>query len=321
MPIEPTPDEGAGAADCRSIAVLVPCHNEAATVAGVVRDFRAALPGAEIVVIDNASVDETARIAREAGARVVRETRKGKGFALQRGLEEVPDADFVVMVDGDGTYSGTDAPRLLAAARDGADMVIGTRLASTEEGAFPPGHSLGNRAFSLLVQILFRRRTQDVFSGYRVLSRRFLDKSPVIAQGFEIETELSVQAFVGQFLIDEIPVRYGARPSGSVSKLHTYRDGYRILVALLAYFRDYRPLTFFGGLSILFGGLGLVGGGVVVAEFLESGRILRLPLAVLSTTLLSLGALSLTIGVILSAVFRRTAELAALFTRQRKGRS
>ena len=314
-------DEEAGAAGRGSIAVLVPCHNEAATVAGVVCDFLAVLPEADIVVIDNASGDETARIAREAGARVVRETRKGKGFALQRGLEEVPDADFVIMVDGDGTYFGTDAPRLLAAARDGADMVIGTRLSSTEKGAFPPGHSLGNRAFSLLVQVLFRRRTQDVFSGYRVLSRRFLDKSPVVAQGFEIETELSVQAFVGQFRIDEIPVRYGTRPSGSVSKLHTFRDGYRILVALLAYFRDYRPLTFFGGMSILFGIPGLLGGAVVVAEFLESGRILRLPLAVLSTTLLSLGALSLTVGVILSAVFRRTAELAALLTRQRKGRS
>ncbi|MHB8799940.1 MAG: glycosyltransferase [Thermoanaerobaculia bacterium] len=300
------------------MAVVIPCFNEAQTIVGVVEGFRAALPGCDVIVVDNASTDDTAQRASDAGARVVRESRQGKGFALQRGLEETGRHDWIVMVDGDGTYFADDAPRLLERARAGADMVIGIRLASTEPGAFPPGHAVGNRAFSLLVQLLFGRRAQDVFSGYRVLSRRFLDQSPLVAQGFEIETELSIQAFVGCFPVDEIPVRYGARPAGSSSKLRTYRDGYRILLALLAYFRDYRPLTFFGGLAAAFGLLGLVGGSVVVLEFLRTERILRIPLAVLSATLLTLSALSVTVGIILSAVFRRTAELAVLLKRREK---
>jgi glycosyltransferase involved in cell wall biosynthesis len=296
----------------RRVVVVVPCHNEAATVGKVVRDCRAALPDAEVLVVDNASTDETAALAREAGARVVTESRPGKGFALITGLREARDADYFVMVDGDDTYPAEDAPRLLAAAYAGADMVVGTRLEASEEGAFRAGHSLGNHLFIGLVRLLFGVRTRDLFSGYRVLTRRFLAATPLIAQGFELEAELSLQAAVQRFRIAEVPIRYRARPEESPSKLHTYRDGYRILLAILTFFRDYKPLTFFGYLALFFLVLSLAGGAVVVAEFVQTGLVPRLPLAVLSAALFILSALSLTCGVLLSTINRRSAEIAAL---------
>jgi glycosyltransferase involved in cell wall biosynthesis len=306
-PLERSPEP-----ERRRVVVVVPCHNEAATVGKVVRDFRAALPAAEVLVVDNASTDDTAALAREAGARVIAEARPGKGFALIAGLREARDADEFVMVDGDDTYPAEDAPRLLAAARAGADMVVGTRLEASEEGAFRAGHSLGNYLFIWLVRLLFGIRTRDLFSGYRVLTRRFLAATPLIAQGFELEAELSLQAAVRRFPVAEVPIRYRARPEESPSKLHTYRDGSRILLAILTFFRDYKPLTFFGLLSLVLLALSLAGGGVVIAEFLETGLVPRLPLAVLSAALFILSALSLTCGVLLSTINRRSAEIAAL---------
>jgi glycosyltransferase involved in cell wall biosynthesis len=307
----PEPPPEAEAAPPR-VAVVVPCHNEAATVGKVVRDFRAALPEAQVLVVDNASTDATAETARLAGGRVLREPRAGKGFALLAGFRAAKGADFVVMVDGDDTYPAADAVALLAAARDGADMVVGTRLAGAEEGAFRAGHSLGNRLFNLLVRVLFGVRTRDLFSGYRVLSRRFLETTPLIARGFEVEAELSLQAVVQGYQTAELPIRYRARPEESPSKLHTYRDGYRILMAILMFFRDYRPLKFFGLLALLLLLLSLAGGGVVIAEYLRTGLVPRLPLAVLSAALFILSALSLTCGVLLSSINRRSAEIAAL---------
>jgi glycosyltransferase involved in cell wall biosynthesis len=294
------------------VVVVVPCHDEAATVGKVVRDFRAALPAAEVLVVDNASTDATAEEARQAGARVIQEPRAGKGFALLAGFREAKGADFFIMVDGDDTYPAADAAELLAAARAGADMVVGTRLAGAEQGAFRAGHSLGNRMFNLLVRVLFGVRTTDLFSGYRVLSRRFLETTPLIARGFEVEAELSLQAVVQGYRTAEVPIRYRARPEESPSKLHTWRDGYRILMAILVFFRDYRPLSFFGLLALLLLLLSLAGGGVVIAEYLRTGLVPRLPLAVLSAALFILSALSLTCGVLLSSINRRSAEIAAL---------
>ncbi len=311
MAPRPEPPPEAEAAPPR-VAVVVPCHNEAATVGKVVRDFRAALPEAQVLVVDNASTDATAETARLAGARVLREPRAGKGFALLAGFRAAKGADYVVMVDGDDTYPAADAVALLAAARAGADMVVGTRLAGAEEGAFRAGHSLGNRLFNLLVRVLFGVRTRDLFSGYRVLSRRFLETTPLIARGFEVEAELSLQAVVQGYHTAELPIRYRARPEESPSKLHTYRDGYRILMAILMFFRDYRPLNFFGLLALLLLLLSLTGGGVVIAEYLRTGLVPRLPLAVLSAALFILSALSLTCGVLLSSINRRSAEIAAL---------
>ena len=294
------------------VAVVIPCRDEEATVAKVVRDFRAALPEAELVVVDNASSDGTAAAARAAGATVVQEPRSGKGFALLSGLRRARPADYYLMVDGDDTYPAEDAERLLAAARDGAEMVVATRLAGAEEGAFRAGHSLGNRLFIFLVRLLFGVRTRDLFSGYRVISRRFLEACPLIAQGFEVEAELSLQAAVQRFPVAEVPVRYRARPKASPSKLQTYRDGTRILFAILTFFRDYKPLAFFGGLAVVFLALSLAGGAVVIAEFLRTGLVPRLPLAVLSAALFILSALSFTCGVLLSSINRRSAELASL---------
>jgi glycosyltransferase involved in cell wall biosynthesis len=294
------------------IAVVVPCHNEEATVAKVVRDFRDALAGAQILVVDNASTDRTAALARLAGARVVHEPRAGKGFALLTGFREARGADYFVMVDGDDTYPAEDVVKLIAAAQAGADIVVGTRLAGAEEGAFRPGHSFGNQLFNTLVRVLFGVRTQDLFSGYRVLSRRFLETTPLLARGFEVEAELSLQAVVQRYRTVEIPIRYRARPRESPSKLNTYRDGYRILMAILMFFRDYRPLTFFGFLALCLLALSFAGGGVVIAEFLHTGLVPRLPLAVLSAALFILSALSLTCGVLLSSINRRAAEIAAL---------
>jgi glycosyltransferase involved in cell wall biosynthesis len=302
------------ALDPSRVAVVVPCHNEELTVGKVVADFRAALPGARILVVDNASRDRTSEVAREAGAEVIREPRPGKGFALLSGFRKAKadGAVFFIMVDGDDTYPADEAPRLIAAAHDGAEMVIGTRLTDYESGAFRAGHSFGNKLFIWLVRMLFGVRTRDLFSGYRVITRRFLEATPLIAQGFEVEAELSLQAVVQRFPVAEVPVRYRARPAENPSKLHTYRDGYRILLAILTFFRDYKPMTCFGLLALFFLVLSLAGGSVVVLEFVRTGLVPRLPLAVLSAALFLLSALSFACGVLLSTINRRSAELASL---------
>ena len=301
------------------VAVIIPCHNEAQSIAKVVGDFRAALPAADIVVVDNVSTDDTARLALAAGARVVREKRRGKGFALLTGFRTAGDADHYVMVDGDDTYPAEAVHELLAAAVD-ADMVIGTRLKSPEDGALPVGHGFGNRLFIFLVRLLFGIKTQDLFSGYRLLTQRFLSASPLIAQGFEVEAELSIQALVNRFPVAEVPVLYRARTGDSKSKLRTFHDGTRILLAILAFFRDYRPLTFFGLLSLFLLILSLSGGGLVIAEYLHTGQVLRVPMAILAAGLFILSALALTCGVLLSSINRRSAELAALLSRRERAR-
>jgi glycosyltransferase involved in cell wall biosynthesis len=298
------------------VAVVVPCYNEAATIAKVVTDFRQALPGARIIVVDNASSDDTAAQAEAAGAHVVSESRRGKGFALLHGFRAARGASYVVMVDGDDTYPAEDVGKLLAAVEDGADVALGTRLTDYESGAFRSKHTFGNKMFIGLIRALFGVKTQDLFSGYRAFTQRFLELSPLIAQGFEVETELSIQALAGGFLVTEIPVRYRARPAESPSKLNTFRDGYRILIALLALFRDYRPLMLFSSIALLFFLGCLVTGSVVVTEYLETGQVLRIPTAILSVGLGLLGAVSVIGGLLLSSINRRSAELAALISRR-----
>lgn len=299
------------------VAIVVPCFNEATSIAAVVSDFRAALPTARIVVVDNASSDRTGEIARAAGAEVVRETRRGKGFALLTGLRRAAPADIFVMVDGDGTYAAEDVPRLLARIQDGADMVIGTRLQKAHDDAFPVGHSWGNRLFIVVVRLLFGIRTCDLFSGYRALSNRLLQQSPLIARGFEIEAELSIQAFANGFRVDEVPVIYRPRTGDSESKLHTIRDGYRILIAILAFFRDYRPLTSFGLTALLLLMASLLTGSVVIRQYLATGQVLRVPMAIGAAALFILSALSLTAGVLLSSINRRAEEIRSLLASTR----
>ena len=298
------------------VAVVIPCRNEGQSIGKVIGDFRRALPAGRIVVVDNASTDDTALRAAEAGAHVVTETRRGKGFALLRGFSAVRDADFVIMVDGDDTYPAEEATTLVAALLDGADVAVGVRLHSYDDGAYRPGHTIGNRIFIGLVRVLFGARTEDLFSGYRAFSQRFLATAPLIAQGFEIEAELSLQALAGGFHVVQVPVHYRARGEGSVSKLNTWGDGYRILLALLAFFRDYRPLTCFGGLAVVLFVLSMATGSVVVVEYLHTGLVQRLPTAILSVGLGLLSAISMIGGLLLSSVSRRAQELAALLARR-----
>lgn len=305
----------AGAEGFPDVAVVIPCRDEAPSIADVVASFAAALPGARIVVVDNDSSDDTATRAGTAGAQVVFEPRRGKGFALQAGLLAVRDAALVVMVDGDGTYPASRAPQLIAAARGGADMVLGTRLERAADGSLPSGHGFGNHLFVGLVRILFGLRTTDLFTGYRVLSRRFLDRIPLLAREFEVEAELSIQAAAGGFRVAEVPVEYRPR-RGSASKLRTFRDGSLILLAIVSFFRDGRPLACFGTLGLVFFAMSLSAGWLVLDQYLATGLVLRIPLAVLAAACFIIGALSFTCGLILSSINRRAAELAQLLARR-----
>jgi glycosyltransferase involved in cell wall biosynthesis len=299
------------------IAVVIPCHDEAGSIGRVVERFRALLPGADVVVVDNGSSDDTAACARAAGARVAFESRLGKGFALLTGFAETRCAEFTVMVDGDDTYPAADVTRLIEAAqRERADMVIGTRLDGAGPSAFRPGHGLGNRLFIALVRLLFGIRTRDLFSGYRVLSRRFLETVPLVATGFDVEAELSVQARVHGFVVAELPVEYRARSAGSTSKLHTLRDGYRILRGIMILFRDYRPMAFFGTLAFALLAAALYSGYAPIDDFLRTGLVHHLPRAVLAAALFILAALSIALGILLSSINRRSIELAALIRKR-----
>lgn len=299
-----------------AVAVIIPCLDEAGTIQKVVAGFRAVLPGARIIVVDNRSSDGTAECAKGAGAIVISESRRGKGHALVRGFQAARNADQVIIVDGDDTYPPEDAIRLLAALDAGAEMAIGTRLSSAEAGAFSVTHSAGNRLFIWMVRLLFGVKTRDLLSGYRAFTRRFLDVAALLSPGFEIEAELSLHALAHEFQVAEVPIKYRARPSHSMSKLSAFRDGRRILLALMAFFRDYRPMTFFGLVGVVLVIASLAAGLPVVAEYLESGFVYRLPLAVLAVGLALLGAMALLGGVILSSVKRRAAELAALLSRR-----
>jgi len=307
-----------------TIAVMIPCLNEELTVGKVVADFRAALPHASIHVFDNRSTDRTAERAREAGAFVHYVPRPGKGHVVREMFREI-DADVAVMVDGDSTYPAERVVDLVAPvlARQ-ADMSVGTRLAESE-GSFRSFHRLGNRVARLAVNIAFGAKLTDVLSGYRAFSREFMQSMPVLSRGFEIETEMTAYALAHDMRVLEVRVPYGVRQEGSPSKLHTLRDGYRVLKTILWLFKDYRPLLFFGtigGLAIL---LGVVAGIAVIDEFLTYGRVLGAARAVFATGSFVVGLLAAMTGFVLDTVNRRSRELNVLLVdrllHRRKGPS
>ena len=294
------------------VAVLVPCYNEALTVAKVVTDFRTALPGCVVYVYDNRSSDGTGDVARAAGAVVRREERPGKGGVMRRMFAEI-DADIYVVTDGDATYDATRAPEMVERlVRDDLDVVTGIRDHGDRDAAYRRGHQFGNRAFNVLLGFLFGERPTDMFSGYRALSRRFVKSFPAEARGFEIETELTVHALELRVPAAEVVTSYFERPEGSTSKLSTYRDGVRILYTMARLFRDVRPLPFFFGFAILFALAGLVLGVEVVVEYLETGLVPRLPTAVLATGFMLLASLAVVCGMILDSVARGRRELKRL---------
>ena len=292
------------------VAILIPCFNEALTIGDVVRQFREHAPEARIYVFDNNSTDQTANEAHQAGATVYREMRQGKGYVVQSMFRRI-DADIYVMVDGDGTYPAADVHRLIAPILDGtADMVVGTRLDQASQSEFRALNRLGNRLFLWLVRLTFHVQLGDLLSGYRAFSRRFVKGMPLFGGGFETETELTIKALQRGYVIVEVPVTLRHRPVGSHSKIRVAHDGMRILHTALSLFRDYKPLTFFGTLGLLLVCASLVPGLVVILEFIETGLVPRLPSAVLAVGLALAGMLSITIGLILHSIARRSQELA-----------
>ena len=293
------------------IAVLVPCYNEAAAISDVVNDFRAALPGATVYVYDNNSSDDTARIAREAGAIVRTETLQGKGNVVRRMFADV-EADVFVMVDGDNTYDARAAPGLVSLLLGNhLDLVNGRRVHEETE-AYRPGHQFGNTLLTSLVASIFGKRFDDMLSGYKVFSRRFVKSFPSLSGGFEIETELTVHALELRMPVAEVETRYGARPEGSQSKLSTFRDGFKILKMIAILIKEERPLQFFSVLFALFALTSLIISIPVISTYMETGLVPRLPTAVLATGLMLLGFLSLACGLILDTVTRGRKELKRL---------
>ena len=291
----------------RAIAVLLPCYNEAATIAEVIAGFRLALPGAAIYVYDNNSTDDTAAIAQAAGAVVRRETYQGKGHVVRRMFADV-EADIYVLADGDLTYDAGSAARLVdGLVANGLDMVVATRRDAG--GGFPRGHRFGNRMFNTLVSRLFGPGLSDILSGYRVMSRRFVKSFPAATGGFEIETELSVHALDLKLATLEIPAPYGARPADSVSKLKTFRDGFRILLSIVMMYKALQPFRFFGSIAL---GFALAAVGVaapLLPTYLQTGLVPRFPTAILAGGLMQVAFLSLACGIIVEAVSGARREL------------
>jgi glycosyltransferase involved in cell wall biosynthesis len=301
----------AGIVDQLKIAVLVPCYNEEAAIGKVVADFRAQLPNAGIYVYDNNSKDRTVEVATKAGAIVRRETHQGKGRVVRRMFMDV-DADIYVMVDGDATYDAPSVHEMIALlVNDRLDMVCAVRV-DREEAAYRLGHRAGNKLLTGFVANVFGHSFNDMLSGYRVFSRRFVKSFPVLSGGFEIETELTVHALELELPVGEVKTPYYSRPEGSMSKLSTYRDGWRILRTVLKLYRSERPLPFFSAIGIM---LALVSIGLAIPlliTYVQEGIVPRLPTAVLSTGLILLASLAVACGLVLDTVTRGRRELKLL---------
>ena len=298
------------------IAVLIPCYNEELTVEKVVSDFKRELPEAEIYVYDNNSKDKTAELAVKAGAILRKETMQGKGNVVRTMFRDV-DADCYIMVDGDDTYPAEEVHKLIAEVENGADMVIGDRLSngtyySENKRGF---HNLGNNLVRGLINRIFDNNIQDIMTGYRAFSKRFVKTVAVLSPGFEIETELTISALVYRYHIANVPITYRDRPEGSSSKLSTFRDGFKVLVKLFDLWKDYRPLLFFAVFSLVFLVLGLLVGVPVIGEFIKTAYVSKVPSAILASSLCVLSFLSLMLGLILDHernVERREHELDVL---------
>lgn len=297
------------------VAVVIPCLDEERTIAKVVEDMKGALPGAEIFVFDNGSTDRTAEIARRSGATVVPSPQRGKGSVI-RHAARVVEADAIVLVDGDDTYPASAAPDLVRRFREsGVDMLVATRLDEHHGGAFRLFHKLGNRLISGTISLLFRTRVTDVLSGYRVLSRDFVRLVHLRSDGFEIETEMTLQGLAKGLAIREVPIAYGARPAGSESKLDTWSDGLLIAKCILLLFKDYKPFFFFASLAALFALLSVVAGSAPISDFVREGYVYHVPRAILAAGLGILAALSFGVGAVLDTVSRYHEETIELWRR------
>ena len=312
-----TRDEaGRSARASQRIAVVIPCFNEALSVRKVVEDFAKSLPEATIYVFDNNSSDGTGQIAREAGAEVVDSPVQGKGNVI-RHMARVIDADIYVLVDGDDTYRAAAAPEMIERfRRDKLDMLVGTRLGEFEKRSFRSFHRFGNRVISGLVSVLFRKKLADVLSGYRILSRGFVDLVYLRRGGFEVETEMTLQALTKNLAVGEMPVEYGSRLEGNPSKLNTWGDGWLIVKCIALLFKDYRPLIFFVGIAGLLAFGSLIIGSAPIRDYIESSYVYHVPRAILAAGMAILSLIALTAGLILDTVVRLHEETVKFWKQQ-----
>ncbi|MEO5334008.1 MAG: glycosyltransferase [Magnetococcus sp. YQC-5] len=291
------------------IAVILPCYNEEASIAQVVNEFRQVLPQADIFVYDNQSSDNTALVAKQAGAEVLNEPKQGKGHVVRRMFSDI-DADIYVMADGDGTYDAQAAPTMIELLlTNHLDMVVGLRQDAGLQEQYRPGHRLGNQIFSNAVAFLFGYGFSDMLSGYRVFSRRFVKTFPAISKGFEIETEFTIHALHYNLPCQEIPTRYFARAPGTSSKLNTFRDGIRILKTILVLAKEVRPFAFFGMIALLLALLAIVLAIPIFITFFKIGLVPRMPTAMLCLGMMLMSCISITIGIILDSISRTRIEM------------
>lgn len=294
-----------------TVAVILPCYNEAAAIGATVAAFRAALPDARIYVYDNNSRDGTAEVARSAGAVVRVERMQGKGHVVRRMFADV-EADIYVLADGDATYDASAAPAMVARLwEEQLDMVVGARQ-SEAEAAYRRGHVLGNRMLTGLLAQMFGNSFSDILSGYRVFSRRFVKSFPVLSAGFEIETEISVHCLELAMPVAEVVTRYGARPDGSQSKLSTYRDGWRILKMMVDLYRSERPAQFYGIFAVLLALIAFILAIPLVTTYLQTGLVPRFPTAILVMGLLTIAVVCTFVGLVLDTVTKGRREMKRL---------
>jgi len=297
------------------VAVLIPCYNEDITIQKVINDFKTELPGAQIWVFDNNSTDQTALKAKTAGAHVVPSHKQGKGHVVKHMFDMI-DSPIYIMVDGDDTYPASSAPTLIEEYRKGGtDMVVGVRMNRYEHSSFRMFHKFGNNLVARLISWLFSSKVSDVLSGYRVFSREMVKSIPIMSKGFEIETELTLQALSKHFIIKELPINYGSRPEGSYSKLNTFSDGYLVLKAIFLIFKDYKPLIFFSILGFFFLLLSLLAGFFPIRDYFETAYVEHVPLAILAAGLGIISVLCFSVGCILDTTCKYHHENFVLWRR------
>lgn len=291
------------------VAVLIPCYNEEKTIASVVRDFRAQLPGADIYVYDNNSTDNTVAEAKKAEAIIRHEKRQGKGNVIRSMFRQI-DADVFLIVDGDGTYPAEKVTTLIKPILDSnADMVIGSRLHKASESKFKFLNLIGNRLYLFILKFMFDIPITDLLSGYRAFNKNIVKSLPILSKGFEIETELTIKCLQRNYRIMEVPVNLSERPEGSKSKIRLIRDGFLIINTIFALLRDYKPMKAFGLLGLFLIVCGFAPGIIVIREFISTGYILRIPSAILAVGLVLSGLLVSFVGLILHTIARRFQEI------------
>ena len=311
-PVPPRLDDDAAEYADKDIAVLIPCYNEELTIGKVIDDFQKELPKAIFYVYDNNSIDNTAAIAKAAGAVVVREKRQGKGFVVAAMFEDI-EADIYVMVDGDGTYPADKVHELIHPILAGkADMVVGSRLEEFSDRSFRPFHIAGNYLVVKMVNMVFNNRLTDIMSGYRAFDRKFVKSIPIVSKGFELETQMTLQGLYYDFIIAEVPIFYGARPEGSSSKLNTFVDGIKVIITIFDILKAYRPLFFFSFLAAITVFIGLFIGSIPIIEFIATGKITHFPSAILAAAIIIISVFLEVTGIILDTINHRLREIIRL---------